>query len=175
MYHATPYGRNVNEGLIEYPPSPYRIVRALIDTWKRKLKNEDEDAIIELLGNLSNPPSFYLPNISQGTVVSYLNSNSWKPSPQLIYDSFASINPDEKILIFWDNMDINPSQIDILTRLLDNINYLGRSESWVEMKIESNNSLKANCILQPSSNSTSTVKVALPVPMKDYVGIHMLF
>ncbi len=170
MYHATPYGRNVNEGLIEYPPSPYRIVRALIDTWKRKLKNEEEDAIIELLGKLSNPPSFYLPNISQGTVVSYLDSNTRKPSPQLIYDSFVSINPDEKILIFWDNMDLDSSQVDILARLLDDINYLGRSESWVKMKIEFNDSLKPNCILQPSSNGATTVKVALPVPMKDYVG-----
>jgi CRISPR-associated protein Csb2 len=35
-YHATPWGRNVNEGATEWPPSPYRLVRALYDAWKRK-------------------------------------------------------------------------------------------------------------------------------------------
>jgi CRISPR-associated protein Csb2 len=29
-YHATPSGHHVNEGLVEWPPSPWRIVRALI-------------------------------------------------------------------------------------------------------------------------------------------------
>ena len=35
-YHATPWGRHVNEGVCEWPPSPYRLVRALYDAWKRK-------------------------------------------------------------------------------------------------------------------------------------------
>ena len=35
-YHATPWGRHVNEGAVEWPPSPYRLVRALYDAWKRK-------------------------------------------------------------------------------------------------------------------------------------------
>jgi len=34
-FHATPWGRHVNEGAPEWPPSPYRLVRALYDTWKR--------------------------------------------------------------------------------------------------------------------------------------------
>ena len=59
-YHATPYDRNVNEGEIEYPPSPYRIIRTLIDTWKRKLNaynNTDyENLVINILGKLSTPP-----------------------------------------------------------------------------------------------------------------------
>ncbi|MCY3654889.1 MAG: type I-U CRISPR-associated protein Csb2, partial [Cyanobacteria bacterium MAG IRC1_bin_28] len=29
-YHATPFGHHVNEGLIEWPPSPWRLLRALI-------------------------------------------------------------------------------------------------------------------------------------------------
>jgi len=28
-YHATPWGRHVNEGAVEWPPSPWRILRAL--------------------------------------------------------------------------------------------------------------------------------------------------
>src|SRR6266545_7502549 len=29
-YHATPWGHHVNEGLVEWPPSPWRLLRALI-------------------------------------------------------------------------------------------------------------------------------------------------
>src|SRR6476469_2198519 len=36
-YHATPWGNHVNEGLIEWPPSPWRLLRALIATGYTKL------------------------------------------------------------------------------------------------------------------------------------------
>jgi len=29
-YHATPWGHQVNEGLVEWPPSPWRLLRALL-------------------------------------------------------------------------------------------------------------------------------------------------
>lgn len=29
-YHATPWGHHVNEGRIEWPPSPWRLLRAFI-------------------------------------------------------------------------------------------------------------------------------------------------
>ena len=31
-YHATPWGHHVNEGLIEWPPSPWRLLRGLLAT-----------------------------------------------------------------------------------------------------------------------------------------------
>ena len=34
-YHATPWGRHVNEGVAEWPPSPWRLLRALVAVWKR--------------------------------------------------------------------------------------------------------------------------------------------
>ena len=39
-FHATPWGHHVNEGLPEWPPSPWRLLRALVATWKRKLADE---------------------------------------------------------------------------------------------------------------------------------------
>ena len=32
-YHANPWDRAVNEGASEWPPSPWRILRALVATW----------------------------------------------------------------------------------------------------------------------------------------------
>jgi CRISPR-associated protein Csb2 len=30
-YHATPWGHHVNEGQVEWPPSPWRLLRALME------------------------------------------------------------------------------------------------------------------------------------------------
>ena len=32
-YHANPWDRAVNEGASEWPPSPWRLLRALVATW----------------------------------------------------------------------------------------------------------------------------------------------
>lgn len=36
-YHATPWDRHVNEGAVEWPPSPWRLLRSLVAVWKRTL------------------------------------------------------------------------------------------------------------------------------------------
>ncbi len=178
-YHATPYDRNVNEGEIEYPPSPYRIIRTLIDTWKRKLNaynNTDyENLVINILGKLSTPPLFYLPHISKGFTLNYLNENDLKDSSkgQLIYDSFVSINPNEKILILWKDVNLNNKEIEIFKNLLKNVNYIGRSESWTEIKLENNDNINIgsfNCYPINTNDNITMVKVALPISIKDYLN-----
>ena len=34
-FHATPWGHHVNEGVVEWPPSPWRLLRALVATFYR--------------------------------------------------------------------------------------------------------------------------------------------
>ena len=36
-FHATQWGRHVNEGVPEWPPSPWRILRGVVATWRRTL------------------------------------------------------------------------------------------------------------------------------------------
>ena len=61
-YHATPWGRHVNEGAVEWPPSPWRIVRALIATWYLKAREIPATTVRSLVNTLSLPPGFHLPN-----------------------------------------------------------------------------------------------------------------
>ena len=39
-YHATPWGRNVNEADVAWPPEPWRLLRALIAAYWRKGNHE---------------------------------------------------------------------------------------------------------------------------------------
>src|SRR5947208_12977915 len=66
-YHATPWGRHVNEGAVEWPPSPWRILRALIAVWHRKLAKEiPESSVRSLIERLTELPVFHLPKASLG-------------------------------------------------------------------------------------------------------------
>ena len=66
-FHATPWDRHVNEGVPEWPPSPWRIVRALVATWRRTLPDLSQEQIEPILRELANkPPEFVLPVASTG-------------------------------------------------------------------------------------------------------------
>ena len=58
-FHATPWGRHVNEGAVEWPPSPWRILRALIATWYLKVSPEEapEPLMRKLIQALAQQPA----------------------------------------------------------------------------------------------------------------------
>ena len=60
-YHATPWGRHVNEGAVEWPPSSWRLLRALIASCKQTMPGVPEERMKRLLTSLSTPPDFRLP------------------------------------------------------------------------------------------------------------------
>lgn len=66
-FHATPWGRHVNEGAPEWPPSPWRILRAMVAVWKRCL-GLDQSYSLELMESsfqkIADPPQFVLPGIN---------------------------------------------------------------------------------------------------------------
>ena len=49
-YHATPWDRHVNEADVAWPPDLFRLSRALIATWHRKIR--DGEFPLESLGEL---------------------------------------------------------------------------------------------------------------------------
>lgn len=82
-YHATPWGRHVNEGAVEWPPSPWRILRALVATWKRTLPDLNESAVKPILEVLAaEAPEFVLPHASTGHTRHYMPLKEKKPDPK---------------------------------------------------------------------------------------------
>ena len=63
-YHATPWGRNVNEADIAWPPEPWRLLRALIATYWRKGDRArwSADDLARLIDTLAQTlPEYQLP------------------------------------------------------------------------------------------------------------------
>lgn len=131
-YHATPWNRQVNEGIVEWPPNPWRIVRALISTYYLKMSKEyDESILIGLIDKLSDPPLYHLPNASIGHTRHYMPLYQAGQS-RLIFDTFASVDKDESLFVSWTDIDINENEKKFLSEALKRLQYLGRAESWVE-------------------------------------------
>lgn len=136
-FHATPWGRHVNEGAPEWPPSPWRFLRALVATWKRKLDDRLGAAEVEsLLRPLTASPHYVLPPATASHTRHFM---PWfKKGPQdrtLVFDGFAGLARDARVLLLWPDATLGPLQRDQLELLLRHLNFLGRAEAWCSARL----------------------------------------
>jgi len=136
-YHATPWGRHVNEADVAWPPDLWRITRALIAVWHRKLDTTrfPRERLHELLARLAEaePPSFRLP---ESTI--HAHSRHYMPGKgdkrTLVFDAFARVADDDPVVIVWPGLALDVPQTEVLDALLENLGFLGRAESWVDAR-----------------------------------------
>lgn len=133
-YHATPWGHHVNEGMTEWPPSPWRILRALIAVWHQKGQEVvTESAMRQLIEKLTPLPAFQLPPATSAHTRHYMPS---REKSTLIFDTH--IHAEEPLTIIWLDVELTDNERNALDFLLDQLGYLGRAESWVEAKLLEN-------------------------------------
>lgn len=136
-YHATPWGRHVNEGEIAWPPEPWRLLRALIATWHHKLawaNQNEEQTLHALIYKLSGSlPHYHLPVVSHSHTRHYLPQ--WKPNDtSMVFDAFAAVDRATPLFVIWPDLEVNAIEETLLDKLLSVLGYLGRAESWVEAR-----------------------------------------
>lgn len=171
-YHATPWDRQVNEGVVEWPPSPWRVLRALISTWYHKAQGEvDEPTIRDLVEKLSSLPRFYLPRATLGHTRHFMPLFNDKTTK--VFDTFAVLEGDKRLLVMWHQIDLSGNERTALEILLSRIGYLGRAESWVEARLvydlnEKGNSypLKAGEAMPEGYEGVRTLAC---MPLKNYL------
>lgn len=131
-FHATPWGHHVNEGVVEYPPSLWRLLRSLVATFHRTApENVDESSLRRILDALSDAPEFHLPSASVAHTRHYDQANS----SIKFFDTFVSLNPNDEIVWIWNNAELNETDRENLGKLLRNLGTFGRSESWCEAEL----------------------------------------
>lgn len=173
-FHATPWGRHVNEGVPEWPPSPYRLVRALYDAWKRKRSDWDEDRVERFLRPLASfAPFFRLPRASVSHTRSFLSKNEEDPSARtLVFDAFVALSPRSPVLIGWPEVALDAQAEADLDELLSVLNFFGRSEAWVSARVlQGISGVEWNCAPLSTSQPGSEIeiiRVALPIPPEEY-------
>lgn len=132
-YHATPWDRTVNEGATEWPPSPWRLLRALVSTWHVRWPELPGEVVDRILLALSAPPSFRTPATRPGHSRHYLpdlgHRSGERGSTNLTLDPFLLVPPEEPLIVQWADATLDTEDRETLRKLAELIPYVGRSES----------------------------------------------
>lgn len=135
-YHATPWGRHVNEGVPEWPPSPWRFLRALVAVWQRTLPALPTEQIQRILTALAEPPRFKLPPHRVAHTRHYMPWEKKGPEDRtLVFDTFVAVNRQDSLYIAWEQANLSADDLLALRQLLGNLTTLGRAEAWVEAQL----------------------------------------
>ncbi|MGH7719848.1 MAG: type I-G CRISPR-associated protein Csb2 [Gemmatimonadaceae bacterium] len=139
-YHATPWGRHVNEGVPEWPPSPWRLLRSLVAMWKRTLPDLLQDGVEPILRALGEPPLFVLPPASTGHTRHFMPWDKNWPRKMvddrtLVFDTFVAVDRTVEVTVLWPHASFDSGQCATLARILANLNFVGRAESWCEGRL----------------------------------------
>lgn len=157
-YHATAWGRNVNEGEPEWPPAPHRLARALLDIWYRRHPELAENSVKEALLLLAGQPRMAVPPTTNMAVKLYLDQNKKDSDKQPVLDAFVCMEKGGRVFI--ELPDTAPaSALNTLRTLAEELNYLGRSESWVAVSVVPDlpSNLSWNCCASRAGNIVNTL------------------
>lgn len=133
-YHATAWGRNVNEGEPEWPPSPFRLARALTDVRCRRHADIDDDSLERALLLLTGTPRFSLPPAGRMAVKYYLDQGKTDGKKQAVLDAFVCM-PKGAALYMDLPQDAPTDALHVLETLVTSLPYLGRAESWTAARL----------------------------------------
>ena len=142
-FHATPWGHHVNEGVVEWPPSPWRLLRALVATFYRtRPAGVTEAQLRRVLTALALPPAFYLPPATTAHTRHYDVANQ----SVKFFDTFVVINPADAVVWMWPEAELVAMDRGVLAALLTSLGTFGRAESWCEADL-----LEPEAVLEPNS------------------------
>jgi len=174
-YHATPWSRHVNEGAVEWPPSPWRIVRALMATWYLKAREIPEETVRLLVNAISQPPGFQLPQATTSHTRHYMPYNEGKNEKTTkIFDTFIQLPENARILVAW-NIALSATELDALRILASRLGYFGRAESLVTARVlDGVTAIEANALPMFDKDKAEppagheTVRLLCPMSLADY-------
>ena len=169
-YHATPWGRNVNEADVAWPPEPWRLLRALIAAWWRKGDRErwSEDNLAGLIDTLAETlPVYSLPN---GAIHAHTRHymptgglDKGRPKTTLVFDAFLRLPIGSTLVAAWPGVTVEHDQFTLAQDLARAIGYLGRAESWTECEALADWNGAVNC--RPLDGHPAGDRVRLLAPL----------
>lgn len=178
-YHATPWDHQVNEGVVEFPPSPWRILRALVSAYYRLPEQPERILMLQLLNKLANQsPSYVLPEHTAAHTRHYMPIwKEGKATTTKVFDTFyalpgGAMSPDAVIRVMWSGVELSQAERQLLQRLCHQVSYLGRAESWVEMQVVTESQrCNANPLQDGAANpQAERMKVLAPLTVEGLEG-----
>ncbi len=183
-FHATRWNQNPFEDPYgEWPPSPWRLVRALAARWFQYSRETGDAGIFardDLLTAIASAlPSYSLPAGTwrgpaikqyQPTEVTWTDPSKRaaavkEPKTTLVEDHFHVVPEDQPVYWVWGGLDLRPECVHLLERLLERTLYFGRAESPCQLRVVDGlpSDREVNCRLWPVDDG-SRRPVLAPMP-----------
>jgi CRISPR-associated protein Csb2 len=131
----------VNEGAVEWPPSPWRLLRALFATWQARASHLDASVVSALLEQLATLPTYRLPVSLEGHTRHYLPDGhrdaqqiQGREGTDKALDAFAVLEADAELLVTWP-VDLDSAHRRALAELTSLLPYVGRAESLCDARL----------------------------------------
>lgn len=137
-YHATPWARHVNEGAVELPPSPWRLLRALYAVWCTRVPDLHKQTVHSLLDALARPPTVYVPPHSISHTRHYYPDTKHTRAVYSVdrtLDAFAVFDRDAELAVQWKDLTLSDEQRTALDKLTTSMPYLGRADSICHARV----------------------------------------
>jgi CRISPR-associated protein Csb2 len=102
-----------------------------------------------------------------------LSSNAQDPADKnLVFDSFLAFERAGACYVSWEDLDLKARTRETLARLLTNLNYLGRSESWIEAELlDTQAEGPFNCDVAGATDSSGELtRVSCAISPSEYTG-----
>ncbi|MEW6745344.1 MAG: type I-U CRISPR-associated protein Csb2 [Planctomycetota bacterium] len=136
-YHGTPWDHQVNEGVVEWPPSPWRLLRTLVAAAYKLPEVPERQALETLVTHLAEDlPRYQLPATTMAHTRHYMPLQGIDATTK-VFDTFHVMGQsghDREMILSWPAIDLEPDERSLLERLARVVTYLGRAESWASLE-----------------------------------------
>jgi CRISPR-associated protein Csb2 len=142
-YAATPWFRSRREHVsnVEWPPSPWRIARALVATAHRLGSDRLVKETVALIRRLAaTEPRYLLPPATEVVYAQWMPQLEFDDSPGASLRSenghtLLAISPERELYVRWPAVELDRAERDLLVHLLAGIPYLGQSVSICTLEL----------------------------------------
>ncbi|MCL6598693.1 MAG: type I-U CRISPR-associated protein Cas5/Cas6 [Alicyclobacillus macrosporangiidus] len=177
-YHATPWGRYVNQADVEWPPSPLRLLRSLVEAWHRyHLAHEYPETLLRetVLLLATEAPVYALPSALHAHSRHYMPVQGGSTTP--VFDTFLRVTQDAVLGVYWPSLSTTEEQFHLLSAIAHVLGDLGRAESWVQVRVVREPTQQINCGPVAGSKVTEVlmatqegepIQILAPVPPQLY-------
>lgn len=134
-FHGNGWHHAHNEGIPEWPPSPWRVLRALVSAaYAEELPATDVAPLLEKLRGL---PRYRLPLAVDAHTRHYMpDADDANHKKTKIFDAFVAVaggaEDPQPVTMAWP-VELTADERALLSRLCRRVSYVGRAESWAEV------------------------------------------
>lgn len=167
-FHGNGWYHAHNEGIAEWPPSPWRVLRALVNA--AYAEDLSVTVIEPLLEKLRELPRYRLPRAVDAHTRHYMpDTDDANQKKAKVFDAFVAVEggarDPQPLVVGWTG-SLTTDEHALLARLCRRVSYLGRAESWAEVRVVDISDGQWDCWPDEGDRRTTATSLLAPASVE---------